>query len=454
MKTTLRSGLFISILLALLVSLTPSFSTRVQADKTEMTCGYHEATAKMLSLTNPAAWADWIARLSGELPVTIAGQQTVIATRFSISMFNDQSNARAFDYVLEQVSRWYPASQIEVDPFPDGDLTWKNLIVTIPGSIHPDEVVVLSAHLDSRSENDATSRVKAPGAEDNASGSAALLEAARVFRYFRFDRTLRIIWFTGEEQGLIGSRAYVQDHDIQNVIANFNLDMFGYDQDDDRCIELHVGTLPKSQAVGGCFTDTIAAYNLNLKLDYIDSYDMLASDHASFWRNDIGAVEVLENHFFNSAELGCAGLQDDDPNYHTQQDTLNKLNLSSGFEVVRASLAATAEMSGITEPCFNQPADLAVNATPGAVDLNWSPVPGAVQYRLYRSEQRCSSGNGMQLISLTEDTFFHDSKGVPGREYAYQLEAVGAGGACFSIPSLCQQAAPQMISRFPRVIPR
>ena len=48
----------------------------------------------------------------------------------------------------------------------------------------------------------------APGAEDNASGSAALLEAARLFNRYRFERTLQIIWFTGEEQGLLGSLAF------------------------------------------------------------------------------------------------------------------------------------------------------------------------------------------------------------------------------------------------------
>jgi len=90
------------------------------------------------------------------------------------------------------------------------------------------------------------------------------MEAARLFRFYKFDRTIKLIFFTGEEQGLWGSEAYVSDHpaEMDSIIGVVNLDMFGYDNDKDMCIELHVGTRTDSNMVGTCFT----AVNSNTRL--------------------------------------------------------------------------------------------------------------------------------------------------------------------------------------------
>ena len=131
-------------------------------------------------------------------------------------MFTGQPDARAFDYVLEQVRQWVPAGQIEVDEYPYTDAertyTWKNLVVTLPGTTRREEVVVLSAHLDSIVVREGNALQGAPGADDNAVGAAVLLEAVRIFSRQSFERTIRIIFFTGEEQNAAGSRAYVADH--------------------------------------------------------------------------------------------------------------------------------------------------------------------------------------------------------------------------------------------------
>ena len=139
-------------------------------------------------------------------------------------------------YSLTSLSRMSFTFSYNFTPY-----TTQNIIATFPGTVHPEEVVILSAHFDSTSTNPFW---LAPGAEDNASGTVALLEAARILRYYRFDRTLKLIWFNAEEQGLYGSAAYVADHPTANIIGVVNLDMFGYDSNSDGCFELHVGTLP------------------------------------------------------------------------------------------------------------------------------------------------------------------------------------------------------------------
>ena len=81
-----------------------------------------------------------------------------------------------------------------------------NTVAEIPGSEKPDEVVIIGAHLDSWD--------LATGATDNGTGSAAVLEAARALKKsgVKPKRTIRFVLFTGEEQGLNGSKAYVAKH--------------------------------------------------------------------------------------------------------------------------------------------------------------------------------------------------------------------------------------------------
>ena len=77
-----------------------------------------------------------------------------------------------------------------------------NVIAELPGSVTPDEIVTVCGHYDSTSPSPTTN---APGADDNGTGTAATLQAARIMAGYEFERTLRFIAFSGEEQGLYGS---------------------------------------------------------------------------------------------------------------------------------------------------------------------------------------------------------------------------------------------------------
>ncbi|MBE0697327.1 MAG: M28 family peptidase, partial [Anaerolineaceae bacterium] len=133
------------------------------------------------------------------------------------------------------------------------------------------------------------------------------------------------------------------------VLGVVNLDMFGYDTDNDRCFELHVGQLPQSNRIGQCFIDSYGAYNLGLqKYDYLTDNAVRASDHASFWDANIGAIEVVEDVFAQNQPGGCPA-SDASPNYHTPQDTVDKLNPESGIALVRAALATISALAGPLE---------------------------------------------------------------------------------------------------------
>jgi len=108
-----------------------------------------------------------------------------------------------------------------------------NVILDITGTVEPEKWVLTGAHLDSRNPNSGpTATGIAPGADDNGTGSSVQLEFAMLIARYQVRTTfsLRVMWFCGEEQGLIGSnvlaRAYATEGlDVQGM---FNMDMIGY----------------------------------------------------------------------------------------------------------------------------------------------------------------------------------------------------------------------------------
>jgi carboxypeptidase Q len=104
--------------------------------------------------------------------------------------------------------------------FTDGPVGSANVVGEIPGREHPEEIVVVGAHLDSWDLSE--------GATDNGTGTASVLGAAEaiVKSGARPRRTIRFVLFTGEEQGLLGSLAYVKTHsaEMKNHLADIVLD--------------------------------------------------------------------------------------------------------------------------------------------------------------------------------------------------------------------------------------
>ncbi len=319
-------------------------------------CGFDPAIVKLMSAFPQEQWLDWIEILSGEEPVTINGETFTILTRYSESMFNGDPDARAYEFMISQLRQWGYVDNVtlfEQEFTPSiGEETsiWKNIIVVIPGS-DPElrhEQVLLTAHLDSTSK--ANPEERAPGADDNGSGVATLLEAARVFRDHTFRRTIKIVFFTGEEQGLHGSQAYVNEYrdDLGDILGIFNTDMFGYDGDNDRCFEIHVGRLEDSNQVGGCLADIAEWYALDLKFDYLVSEAIGASDHSTFWNAGVGAIEVLENFNTHGFQGGCSSA-DKNPNYHSEMDLIKTMNIDTSHSIAKAVIAAVASFAGIVE---------------------------------------------------------------------------------------------------------
>lgn len=200
-------------------------------------------------------------------------------------------------------------------------ITAPNLIAYVPGATS--EHVIVGAHYDhlGRGEQFSLSPQRSgevhPGADDNASGVAALLELARhVAQRPRARRGLLLIAFAGEEVGLLGSQHYA-DHPwlpVGDAVAMINLDMIGRMRD----TTLHIGNVRSGTGLREMLEDV--AGPLGVRLDDSDTAEYGSSDHASFMERQVPSV-----FFFT-------GLHED---YHRPTDTWERVDAAASATVLR-----------------------------------------------------------------------------------------------------------------------
>jgi hypothetical protein len=104
-----------------------------------------------------------------------------------------------------------------------------NVVGIIRGTVHPDRYVIMSGDIDSRASNGTDGETDAPGANDNASGMAGVIEAARVLTQYEFPTSVVLVGLSGEEQGLWGGQhmARVAREEGWDIVGVLNNDMIG-----------------------------------------------------------------------------------------------------------------------------------------------------------------------------------------------------------------------------------
>ena len=234
-----------------------------------------------------------------------------------------------------------------------------NIVAALPG-VRPDSegFYIVCAHYDSTASREAGWRdqwpnAPAPGADDNASGAAAVLEVARALAGHRFAYSVRFVLFAGEEQGLQGSHAYATALRAVNarVLGVINLDMVAYDANGDGQVELHAGSRGDSQALASALARNMARYAPSLHPELKTDTATTRSDHASFWASGYPAVLLIEDW------------EEFTPHYHTYGDSLATLNIPYYADIVRATVATIGELAQPWEP------DLSASRMAAALDM-------------------------------------------------------------------------------------
>jgi bacterial leucyl aminopeptidase len=208
----------------------------------------------------------------------------------------------------------------------------KSVVMTIPGSVRPDEVIVIGGHLDSISM--AGGSAKAPGADDDASGIATVSEVARVLlaRDVRPARTIKLMAYAAEEVGLRGSLAIARDYSRRKVkvIGALQLDMTNYRGSKKDIWLINDFT---SGAQNRFLTRLIDAY---VGVTWgIDACGYACSDHASWHRYGVPASMPFEARF-----------EDMNQKIHTASDTLARSgdNADHAAKFARLAVAYAIEL--------------------------------------------------------------------------------------------------------------
>ena len=224
----------------------------------------------------------------------------------------------------------------EVPYFEQG--TADNVIAVKWGTTKPEEFVVCGAHYDSwNSDGYDPDTIRSPGADDNASGVAGILETARILSRYTFDRSVIFANWCAEEVGLVGSAAYAHDCAEQgmDIVAYFNLDMTGYLAEGD---DIHVNLMYTGQdsLLGDYVKDFSHVYFPEMRIwqDWLAWGD---SDYSSFNRNGYPAIHPFEDVDTSS------------PFIHTRQDILGLSvnNLEQSKRFTELNLGTFAILAGL-----------------------------------------------------------------------------------------------------------
>jgi len=239
--------------------------------------------------------------------------------------YQSESGAAASRWLRDKWRSFTTRADVTVELFDHG-YAQKSVILTIPGTTRPNEVVVLGGHLDSIARGGTAST--APGADDDASGIATLTEVARVLLAsdYRPARTVQIMAYAAEEVGLRGSQGIARAYQQRkvNVVGALQLDMTNYQGSAKDIWLMKDFTSAAQNTFLTALIDTYVGATWGL-----DACGYACSDHASWYRAGVPASMPFE-----------ARMRDRNMAIHTGKDTLEMSGNNAAHALKFARLGA------------------------------------------------------------------------------------------------------------------
>ena len=271
-----------------------------------------------------------------------------------------ETQSHAADYIAEQLREYgYGVTRVPVDDS-------ENIMAQLPGLLNPEKTFVIGAHFDTVPDS--------PGADDNASGVAGMLEIARVLKDVQPDFSIEFVAFALEERGELGnfhrgSSQYVQSATAQgrDLIGMISLEMIGYfsNEPNSQTPFLNIPSCLAVSEEGKTVGNFIAAVGNNNSATLLKTFQQSAaryvsqllvitgqvakngacfpdtrrSDHASFWDEGYQALMLTDTANFRN------------PNYHKPSDTIENINFDLTRQVTGATLVtAIVSTTSADEP--------------------------------------------------------------------------------------------------------
>jgi hypothetical protein len=283
----------------------------------------------IINLVNIDSLSLTVRELSGEKDAVIDGQTARIYSRLRAT----PGNALATKYVSQRLSAYGLSVQVQTYNSPSS-----NVIAVQQGSDSPQRKVIICAHFDDIAVGDTI-----PGADDNASGTAAVIEAARVLSKYRFGRTIVYALWNEEEQGLIGSARYVQSiaNPRDSVEAIVNLDMIAWDSNNDKKADIHTSSVARSAALADTMLYVNATYGIGMQPSIFNP-GTGASDHSSFWNSGRSAVMLIESYYGPGNDFNSY--------YHSRNDLFKNFNPAFFQGCAKLGIGTFATVAGPLGP--------------------------------------------------------------------------------------------------------
>jgi hypothetical protein len=359
-----------------------------------------------------------VADISADRIAEIEKKLESFETRNTLSDPNQPNRGigAARQWILEQFKSYSPRLQVSFDThqIPKGGRVWKdielrNVVAVLPGKMQQaaDRWIMISGHYDSlnvrvppelRDDPAKAVEISAPGVTDDGSGTACVMECARVLSQYEFDATLVFVGFAGEEQGLIGARAMAKrlKEKSQAIQAVLNNDIIGSEVSGNGVIDnrrvLVFSDDPNdspSRQIARYVKRIGERYYPEMSVDLIFRYDRFGrgGDHTAFNQEGFAGVRITtpNEHFANQ---------------HSPTDTFANTSPAYAAKVTRIN-AATAAMMALApkSPIVSRPAPAAAataTRTPAA-----SPGGAATQDEAARRGQGSpglSRGGGYDAV--------------------------------------------------------
>ena len=253
----------------------------------------------------------YVNELTGEDTITIWGYKTVMYNR--VNPGNDLAAA----YLIEKLKKYDVA--ITDNRYSS---TGRNILAYQKGTTDSDSCFIVSAHYDA---------VITHCADDNASGTATVLEAVRILSQYQFKYDIIYIFWDEEEIGMVGSLNFTEHYnkDTIKIIGAITLDMIGYNTSSNM-----VFTIQNNRSFSQVIKDRIVSFSDNYLpslTPYVQNITYGASDFSSFWLNGINSTGVSE---YNN-----------NPYYHTEDDIVATFDLEYYGNISKMVIGVVAELA-------------------------------------------------------------------------------------------------------------
>ena len=216
-------------------------------------------------------------------------------------------------------------------------ITGRNVVAEQIGTEFPDQKYIICAHYDCYPNN-----AFASGADDNASGTATVLEAARILSNYSSRYTLVFALWDEEEQGVVGSSMYADRANLndENILGVINIDMIGWDGNDDGVLLINSDFIANSVDLANFTIEIHNQFQIGLSPQILMSSS--GSDNLPFWWNGFSAIGIEEHY----------GM-DWNPRYHTIRDKVSHFNQDYFLKSAKLAIGTLAALSEATEYLYS-----------------------------------------------------------------------------------------------------